>query len=70
MLFQRTSRDPVGDVASFLAAYSSVGGTHHCALVYGELAEEIGRFGEIMGWNVVILEAESDEDGTVSISRN
>lgn len=62
--------EPQGDVAGFLEAYSSIGGTHHCALVYGGSFEEIAKFGELMGWNVVILEAESGGYDSVSISRN
>jgi L-arabinose isomerase len=46
---------PALPVADFLAAYSHAGGTHHSALVYGDLTDEIGGFGEIMGWNVSIL---------------
>lgn len=42
-------------VADFLAAYSRVGGTHHSALVYGKVAEELVRWGKLMGWNTVLL---------------
>lgn len=44
---------PVGE---FLAAYSRAGGTHHSALVYGKVAEEIVRWGKLMGWNTVLLQ--------------
>jgi L-arabinose isomerase len=44
---------PVGE---FLAAYSRAGGTHHSALVYGKVAEEIVRWGELMRWNTVLLQ--------------
>lgn len=47
---------PEMPIARFLEDYSRAGGTHHCALVYGELAEEVARFGLIMGWNVVRLD--------------
>lgn len=40
-------------VADFLMQYSTAGGTHHVALVYGNVAGEICKFGEIMGWKVV-----------------
>ena len=42
-------------VADFLAAYSRVGGTHHSALVYGKVAEEIVRWGKLMEWNTILL---------------
>jgi len=41
----------------FLAGSSRAGGTHHSALVYGVEAEEIASFGDIMGWEVVVLAA-------------
>ena len=40
-------------ISEFLTAYSQEGGTHHIALVYGDVQEEIKRFGQIMGWRVV-----------------
>jgi len=46
---------PSTSVADFLAAYSRVGGTHHSAVVYGKVAEEIVRWGKLMGWNTVLL---------------
>ncbi len=42
-------------VADFLAAYSRAGGTHHSALVYGDVCDELARFGRIMGWRVTEL---------------
>ena len=42
-------------IADFLAEYSRAGATHHSALVYGDAADDIARFGEIMGWHVVTL---------------
>jgi L-arabinose isomerase len=44
---------PVGD---FLAEYSQVGGTHHCALVYGKVADSIVSWGRLMRWNPVLLQ--------------
>ncbi|MDH7600904.1 MAG: hypothetical protein QHI38_02000 [Armatimonadota bacterium] len=44
---------PPVPITDFLAAYSKAGGTHHAVLVYGDVAHEIIRFGEMMGWNVV-----------------
>lgn len=32
---------------------AQAGGTHHVALVYGNVSDEILKFGKIMGWNVV-----------------
>jgi L-arabinose isomerase len=46
---------PAGKVGDFLAAYSRAGGTHHAALVYGQVAQEIAAFGEFMGWDVSVL---------------
>jgi len=40
-------------VQDFLSAYSTAGGTHHLALVYGEFEDEILKFGRMMGWKVV-----------------
>ncbi|MBI2441252.1 MAG: hypothetical protein HYV35_07780 [Lentisphaerae bacterium] len=42
-------------VADFLAAYSRAGGTHHAALVYGSAAPQIIGFGELMGWDTMVL---------------
>jgi L-arabinose isomerase len=44
--------EPRMPIADFLAEYSRSGGTHHAALVYGDVAGEIARFGEMMGWRV------------------
>jgi len=44
---------PVGD---FLAEYSRAGGTHHCALVYGKVADSIIAWGKLMRWNPVLLQ--------------
>ena len=46
---------PAQPVADFLAAYSKIGGTHHAALVYGDVAGSIAAFGEMMGWTVRTL---------------
>ncbi len=48
---------PKMPIADFLSAFSRAGGTHHSALVYGEVAEEVARFGRLMGWKVMPLEA-------------
>lgn len=44
---------PVISVHEFLKAYSEAGGTHHIAVVYGEVAGEIEKFGRIMGWDII-----------------
>ena len=44
---------PSMPVADFLENYSKVGGTHHAALVYGDVLKELRCFGELMGWKVV-----------------
>lgn len=46
---------PAMPVAEFLESYSHLGGTHHSALVYGDVSDDIARFGEIMGWDVAVL---------------
>lgn len=46
---------PSMPIADFLADYSRLGGTHHAALVYGEVVEEIAAFGDFMGWDSVVL---------------
>jgi L-arabinose isomerase len=48
---------PARPIAEFLAAFSRFGGTHHSALVYGDVADDIARFGKIMGWQVIMLAA-------------
>jgi L-arabinose isomerase len=45
--------EPSISVADFLESYSRVGGTHHAALVYGDVSKELKGFGELMGWNVI-----------------
>jgi L-arabinose isomerase len=51
---------PEMPIADFLAEYSRAGGTHHSALVYGDVADDIVRFGRLMGWNVVTLAGARD----------
>ncbi|MHB1457854.1 MAG: L-arabinose isomerase family protein [Armatimonadota bacterium] len=46
---------PLMPIADFLTEYSYAGGTHHSALVYGDVGEILARFGDIMGWDVVVL---------------
>jgi len=46
---------PALPIDKFLAEYSRWGGTHHSALVYGDVAEEIENWGKLMKWNVVVL---------------
>ena len=47
---------PAMPLPDFLAAYSRAGGTHHSALVYGDVASDIVRFAAIMGWKIVVLD--------------
>jgi L-arabinose isomerase len=42
-------------IADFLAEFSRAGGTHHSALVYGNVTDEIVRWGKLMQWKTVIL---------------
>ncbi len=46
---------PPMPVSDFLEAYSCLGGTHHAAMVYGDVLDDLSRFGELMGWDVAIL---------------
>lgn len=46
---------PTLRVEDFLAEYSMLGGTHHAALVYGDVAKELSYLGSIMGWDTAIL---------------
>lgn len=46
---------PALPISEFLAEYSKVGGTHHAALVYGNVLAELTGFGELMGWKTVII---------------
>jgi len=47
---------PRCSVADFLARYSRLGGTHHLAASYTDDALTIRRFGEMMGWEVCVIE--------------
>ncbi len=40
-------------VPDFLEDYSQYGGTHHLAMVYGDLSREMSTLGRIMGWEVI-----------------
>jgi L-arabinose isomerase len=46
---------PARPLDDFLAAYSRLGGTHHAALVYGDVAQPLAAFGGLMGWQVEML---------------
>jgi len=43
---------PPVELPEFLQEYSRLGGTHHSALIYGDVGDDIMRFGKIMGWDV------------------
>lgn len=42
-------------IERLLEEYSLSGGTHHFALVYGDVIEEVKGFGELMNFNVICL---------------
>lgn len=42
-------------IAGFLAQYSQYGGTHHLALTYGASIPLIEAFGQMMGWETVVI---------------
>jgi L-arabinose isomerase len=46
---------PSLSIADFLAEFSRAGGTHHSALVYGNVTDEVVRWGKLMQWKTVIL---------------
>lgn len=50
-------RPPVS-LEEFLERYSRAGGTHHCALVYGDVTREIEGFGKLMNWQVRVIRNE------------
>ena len=47
---------PNKPIKQFLKEYSMAGGTHHSAMVYNVNLEELKAFGEMMGFNVVVVE--------------
>lgn len=44
-----------GTISDFLGKFSSIGGTHHCALVYGDILDELISFGRIMKWKTMVI---------------
>jgi L-arabinose isomerase len=46
---------PHTSVPDFLEEYSRHGGTHHLALVYGDVTRELTKWGELMDWKTVVL---------------
>jgi len=47
---------PNKPLPQFLKEYSLAGGTHHSAMVYDVNIEELKAFGEMMGFNVIVVE--------------
>lgn len=47
---------PYLSISDFLKRYSLAGGTHHLALVYGKVTQQLINFGKIMNWSVVVIE--------------
>jgi len=47
---------PKMSIAEFLTKYSYLGGTHHLALVYGNVTKEIKVFGKFMEWETIVLD--------------
>ena len=41
---------------AFLKAYSLAGGTHHCAIVYDTNVAELEAFGQMMGFDVTVIQ--------------
>ncbi len=46
---------PGGALPSFLAHYSRLGGTHHSALIKGDVVRIVKGFGELMSWKVEVI---------------
>ena len=47
---------PTKPLGKFLKEYSMAGGTHHSAMVYDADIEELKAFGQMMGFNVIVVE--------------
>jgi len=47
---------PCKPIKEFLKEFSLHGGTHHSAMVYGANVEEMKIFGQMMGFDVVVIE--------------
>ena len=47
---------PNKPLPQFLKEYSMAGGTHHSAMVYDVNIEELKAFGQMMGFNVIVVE--------------
>ena len=43
---------PCMAIGDFLKAYSEAGGTHHAAIVYGQMIDVLKSFGRIMEWEI------------------
>lgn len=46
---------PRQSISSFLKQYSLAGGTHHLAMVYGDVLEDLIPFGEMLGFDVKVI---------------
>ena len=46
---------PECDISEFLTKFSMAGGTHHSVLCYTSDFDIIQKFGQLMGWNIVII---------------
>lgn len=46
---------PKAPVSDFLSVYSKNGGTHHAAIVYGDVMDVLKNFAEIMGWELIVI---------------
>lgn len=47
---------PCIPMEEFLAAYSEVGGTHHAAIAYGDVMQELLSFSRMMEWQAIVIE--------------
>jgi len=46
---------PKTKLENFLTDYSSAGGTHHLAMVYGDKSNELAKFAEFVGWKPLMI---------------
>lgn len=47
---------PECNISNFLTKFSAAGGTHHSVLCYTSELETINKFGQLMGWDTVVIE--------------
>lgn len=51
--------EPDYSIGDFLTAYSKSGGTHHLAMVYGDVKKALSAFADVMEWNYIDISSQS-----------